>query len=224
MCGRFTLRATLADVADYFRIDHLPDWDWPARFNLAPTQAVLAVRLTGDGRREMVRLRWGLIPSWAKDLNIGSRLINARAETAHEKPSFRAAFARRRCLVAADGYYEWEKAEAGKQPYLFEMRDGSVFAIAGLWERWHGDEGDAIESVTLLTVPASPDTEAVHHRMPAILPREHFEMWLGESPTADSRCRALLRPLEEGTLRMRPVSSFVNRPIHEGPQCVAPPG
>ncbi len=222
MCGRFTLRATLADVAEYFQLDGLPTWDWSARYNIAPTQTILAIRLDQSATRRAVPLRWGLVPSWAKDPTIGQRMINARAETVATKPSFRTAFRRRRCLVPADGYYEWQSSAGVKLPMLLERPNRALFSFAGLWESWQSPAGESIESVTLITTSASPQTAHVHHRMPAILSPQDYTRWLGEQPATDLQLQQLLQPYAIEPLVLTPVATYVNRPGNEGPDCVKP--
>ena len=223
MCGRFTLRVDLRSVVERFRLHDPAQLDWEPRFNIAPTQTILAVRRNAAGERELVGLRWGLIPSWAKDAAIGNRLINARAETVSEKPAFRAAYARRRCLVPADGYYEWMRGEKGqKQPYWIGLRDQPLFAIAGLWETWRDPKGARIESVTLLTTAANGATRSIHPRMPVILRPGLEPTWLGETDATRDELSACLMPYRSAAMNFFPVSSYVSRPQNEGPQCVAP--
>jgi putative SOS response-associated peptidase YedK len=182
---------------------------------------VAVVRELEDGERRLDLLRWGLIPSWAKDPAVGARTINARAETVAEKPSFRAAFRRRRCLVLADGYYEWRKEGSKKQPYYIRMRDEAPFAFAGLWEYWSpGDDAETLETCTLITTEANELTRAIHDRMPVILPPDAYEVWL--DPELDDRPRllSLLRPYESQALIADPVSTHVNNPKHDDPECV----
>src|SRR5262245_35107324 len=174
MCGRFTLATSRAQLADLFRLAGGPEL--PLRYNIAPTQPVPVVRAAGDGRA-LALARWGLIPRWATDPAIGNRLINARSETVAEKPSFRDAFRKRRCLIPATGFYEWAKTAGGKQPYHFRLLDGRPFAFAGLWERWDRG-GEPVESCTILTTAANAVVRPVHERMPVILPAEAFAAWL----------------------------------------------
>src|SRR5947209_1583232 len=181
MCGRFTLRTPKERIKREFQLQEEPSVE--ARFNIAPTQNILAVRQSAD-RREAVELKWGLIPSWAKDASIGARLINARSETVTEKPSFREAFKRRRAIIPADGVYEWRRTEKGKEPYFFRMRDDRVFGLAGLWERWRNEEGEVIESCAILTTEANEifRTRTAHDRMPVILHPESYDEWLSDDP------------------------------------------
>ena len=191
MCGRFTLATPAQSVAQLFPLFDLAEADLPPRYNIAPTQAVLAVRVGPEGAPEPARLRWGLVPSWADDLAIGNRLINARADTAAVKPAFRSAFRRRRCLVLADGFYEWQKAGAARQPWHFGLKGAEPFAFAGLWERWDRG-GPPLPTCTLLTTDANDVVPPVHDRMPAILPRESFERWLDPEQKGVPELQALL--------------------------------
>jgi putative SOS response-associated peptidase YedK len=218
MCGRYTLATPGAEVAGAFGLDAVPDL--PPRYNIAPTQPVAAVR-AGAGGRELVLLRWGLVPSWAGDLSIGQRLLNARAETLTEKPAFRSAFARRRCLVPADGFYEWAAAAGKKQPIHFRLRSGGVFALAGLWERWQPPGGAVVESCSIVTTEANELVRPVHERMPAILDPALFEAWL--DPGRDGKgLLDWLRPLPAEKMAAVPVSRYVSNARNEGPACLAP--
>ena len=220
MCGRFTLHSRLNLLLQQFAIDAGPDW--APRYNIAPTQLSLVVRETAEGRRELVPLRWGLVPSWAKEPSIGHRMINARAETVAEKPSFRTAFKRRRCIVPADGYYEWQRTESGKQAYYFRPRADERLAMAGLWESWHADQPDALETFTILTTDANEATRGIHDRMPVFLSSEHYDLWLDPEFQAAAPLQALLHPAPVELLRFHRVSSLVNNPRHEDPDCITP--
>jgi putative SOS response-associated peptidase YedK len=222
MCGRFTLRAPASVVAEQFGVFELETFT--PRFNIAPTQPVAAVRMTaGDGpaRRELVWLHWGLIPRWAQDPKIGARMINARSETAAEKPAFRAALRRRRCLVAADGFYEWQRTAGRKQPYFISMKDGRPFAFAGLWEHWEGPDDTVISSCTLLTTGPNKLVEPIHNRMPAILAAEDYDRWLDPAVEQPGPLMPLLRPYPDEEMTLYPVGTYVNSPAHDDPQCVA---
>jgi putative SOS response-associated peptidase YedK len=190
------------------------------RYNIAPTQLVAAVREmpTGQGR-EMVFLRWGLIPSWADDLSIGNRMINARSETAAVKPSFRKAFRSRRCLVVADGFYEWQKTGGGKQAYLIGLRDNQPFGLAGLWERWEKG-GEPVESCTILTTEANELMRPIHDRMPVIIPKEQYGQWLDPRSQDVEELDKFLVPFPAEGLRAYRVSSVVNNARNDVPQCV----
>ena len=189
------------------------------RYNIAPSQPVLAVRLAPESAdREVVMFKWGLIPSWAKEPGIGNSLINARADTVAEKPAFRAAFKKRRGLVPADGFYEW-KRENGKTPYYFRLKDESPFAFAGLYERWEkGDE--PVESCTLITCEANGVVGAVHNRMPVILKPEDYARWLDPKEQRSEALMRLLAPLPDDWLSAHPVGKLVNNPRNEDPRCI----
>ena len=220
MCGRFVLRASPQQLQTLFDLTEAPPT--AARYDIAPTQPVLAARANPyGGLREATYLNWGLIPFWAKDPRIGSRMINARAETAAQKPSFRAAFKYRRCIVPADGFYEWKQEEGGKQPYLIGLESGGVFGIAGLWEHWER-EGSVIESCTLLTTEANELMARLHHRMPVILEREDYEEWLDPSVQKADALLHLMRPFSGAEMRAVPVNKVVNNARNEGPGCVEP--
>lgn len=221
MCGRFTLIAPGEAVAELFDLSEAPEL--APRYNIAPTQPVAAVRYNRDkGKREFTHFHWGLIPSWAKDPAIGSRMINARSETAAEKPSFRAAFKYRRCLVPTDGFYEWWKVDGGKQPVRIHMKDERPFAIAGLWEHWQSPDGSEIESCTLLTTGPNDLLKPIHNRMPVILAKEDFDLWLDPGAQHPGEVQPLLRPFTSDKMTFYPVSTHVNNPRNEDPTCIAP--
>ncbi|MEM9682947.1 MAG: SOS response-associated peptidase [Pseudomonadota bacterium] len=206
MCGRYSLTTPTEGLRALFGFDELPNL--PPRYNIAPTQDVAAVRSSPDnGKRSFTLFRWGLIPSWAKDPSIGSKMINARAETVAEKPAYRAAFRRRRCLIPADGFYEWEKREdGGKQPWRITLKEGGPFAFAGLWEDWLGADGSEVETCTIVTTNAAPVIKRIHHRMPVILDPSDFDVWLSGEPEV---AYELLRPFA-GELDAYCVSTRVN--------------
>lgn len=237
MCGRMILTRSGDEIADYFiealarsaaggigaprEIDGTP---LRRRFNLAPSQDVLTLVPAAAGSGEVATFawkRWGLVPSWAKDPSIGARMFNARAETVDTKPSFRAAFKRRRCLVAADGFYEWTPRDRGHRPFLFRPTRGTLLAFAGLFEEWQGEGGECIESCTVLTADANADLEGVHHRMPVILAPDQLAEWLDPSASPEL-LKALAISAPRGSLARTPVSRFVNDPRHQGERCVAP--
>jgi putative SOS response-associated peptidase YedK len=197
----------------------------PPRYNIAPTQDVAIVRRTAQGpQRELAFVRWGLVPHWASDISIGARLINARADTVGIKPAFRIALAQRRCLVLADGYYEWQKIGRGKRAYHIRLADGRPFALAGLWETWRGPNKDAaggLETCTIITTDASPQTRTIHDRMPVILDPADYEQWLDPGITDAAREEPLLHPYEAADLVAVEVGSHVNNARHEGPECLA---
>jgi len=221
MCGRFTLIAPGETIAELFQLTEIPSL--VPRYNIAPTQPVAAVRLSqSSGTRELSYFHWGLIPRWAKDTKIGSRMINARSETAAEKPSFRAAFKYRRCLVPADGFYEWRKINGGKQPVRIQMKSGQPFAIAGLWEHWISSDGSEIESCTLLTTEPNDLLRPVHNRMPVLLDPADFDQWLDTKSYQGDDVQQLLRPFSAGDMAFYPVSTHVNNPRNEDPLCIQP--
>ena len=189
-------------------------------YNVAPTQEVPAVVAgNGGGERRLEMLRWGLIPSWADDPGIGARMINARSETVAEKPSFRRAFKERRCLIPADGFYEWQKTNGGKQPHYIRMKNGRPFAFAGLWESWKGD-GNEIRSCTILTTNPNDIAGEIHNRMPVILPPEGYEVWLYPDVRETDQLLSLLAPYPPSDMEAYPVSRRVNSPSNNEPSCV----
>lgn len=221
MCGRFTLRQTAETIALEFQLSNLPSREMSPQYNIAPSNAIATLILDQNTQRQLKWMRWGLIPSWAKDEKISNRLINARAETLSEKPSFRNAFKNRRCLILADGFYEWQKTQKQKQPYYFQLKDGKPFAFAGLWETWQPQDGETITSCTIITTQANELVEAIHDRMPVILSAKAYEQWL--DPNADqSDLRPLLKPYEVEAMETYPVSSVVNRPSYNQPDCIKP--
>jgi putative SOS response-associated peptidase YedK len=221
MCGRFTLLAPGEAVAELFDLSETPQL--APRYNIAPTQPVAAVRYNNDkNQRELAHFHWGLIPRWAKDPSIGSRMINARSETAAEKPSFRAAFKYRRCLVPTDGFYEWWKVDGGKQPVLIKMKDERPFAIAGLWEHWQSPDDSEIESVTLLTTEPNDLLTKIHNRMPVILAEKDYDLWLDPGAQHPGEVQPLMRPFPGDKMTFYPVSTHVNNPRNEDPGCIVP--
>ncbi len=214
MCGRFIAERPAAEIAELFQTRNAVP-NYPARYNVAPTQPVLAVRFNPKTReRSLDALRWGLVPHWAKDLAIGSSLINARCESIAEKPSFREAFARRRCLIPASGFYEWPKSGQSKRPFAVVPKDESqLFAFAGLWENWRdpsSENGEWVRTCTIVTTTANELLAPFHPRMPVILDREAWPIWLGEEPAEPGTLLALLKPLPADRLRIYPVGTEVN--------------
>jgi len=230
MCGRYNLGSSSDALQDLFGLERIPAQmaDMAPRYNIAPGQPILAVRQRADGSRPADMLRWGLIPSWARDAVIGYKLINARSETVADKPAFRSAFLRRRCLVPADGFFEWAAlptaggAKPRKQPWHFHMQQCAPFAMAALWERWQDPQGQAIDSCTLLTTSANAEVAAVHHRMPVILSPDDYAHWLDHGNRDPQQLQSLLRPLPDGQLSAYAVSTRVNSAAHDDPQCIAP--
>jgi putative SOS response-associated peptidase YedK len=188
MCGRFAQKSSAKKISKQSKVEEVPPL--VERFNVAPTQSVLVVREPNE--REAVFLKWGLVPRWAKDTAIGNKLINARSETVTERPSFREAFARRRCLVPLDGFFEWARRGESKRPFYFHMRDGEPFAVAGLWEVWEGD-GEPLETCTLLTTEANELLAGYHDRMPVILKPEDYDLWLDADVQSTEQLLPLLR-------------------------------
>ncbi|MBW4581072.1 MAG: SOS response-associated peptidase [Tildeniella nuda ZEHNDER 1965/U140] len=217
MCGRFSLTQSTAALAETFQLEELPAWQ--PRYNIAPTQTVIAIA-NASGSPQARLLRWGLIPSWAKNQTIGAKLINARAETVAEKPSFRAAFKQRRCLILADGFYEWQRVDRKtKQPYYFQLANKQPFAFAGLWERWQGD-GDVVETCTILTTQANELLQPLHDRMPVMIDSQDYDRWL--EPTLAPDHQALLHPYNAALMQGYRVSDRVNRATNESPDCINP--
>ena len=213
------MKTTASTVAETFGLPDVPEL--PPRFNIAPTQAVAVVRPSAEGRR-LDMLRWGLIPAWVKDFKQAPTLVNARVDTLLEKPSFRAAFRSRRCLIPADGFYEWKTIGAKKQPMYFSLNDGAPFALAGLWERWEGPDGTVIESCTTLTTEPNAVVAEIHDRMPVILPPEAYALWLDPKITEPQRLMPLLGSYPSEVMRVHPVSPRVNAATAEGPECIVP--
>ena len=217
MCGRFTLRVSPAELAEAFELLRRPELK--SRYNIAPTQPVAVIRSAGSGR-DLSLMHWGLIPSWSKDPSIGARMINARAETVATKPSFRSAFKQRRCLIPADGFYEWKKTGAKtKQPFLIGLRSGEPFAFAGLWEHWKGNDSE-IDSCTIITGEPNEVAAEVHDRMPVILTPEDYDRWLDPKNTATDELQSLLVSYPAEEMAARPVSTRVNNPRNDVPECV----
>lgn len=221
MCGRFTQPGSWDEIAGLLP-GLEPEEDPLARYNVAPSQTVLTV--LNDGKRKLTASQWGLIPFWAKDPSIGNRMINARSETAHEKPAFKRPLAERRCLIVANGFYEWGKVGPNKQkmPVYFQLDSGQPFTFAGLWNRWHPPEGKPLITCTILTCEANKLVGKAHHRMPVILPPETREQWISPEKRSPERMREFLVPFPAGSMQAAIVSGAVNNPGNEGPQLVEP--
>ncbi len=208
MCGRYVITSSPEAIRALFGYPEQPNF--PARYNVAPTQPIPVVRLA-EGKRQFVLMRWGLIPAWVKDPKTFSLLINARGELVLDKPAFRAAMRRRRCLIPADGFYEWKELGGRKQPFFVRLKSGKPFAFAGLWETWTGPNGEEIDTAAIVTTTANRTVSAIHGRMPVMLPPEAFDLWLDcatvEAPTA----AALIAPMSDERVEMYPVSAAVNR-------------
>lgn len=218
MCGRFVLAADPETLQQAFNLASLPDIQ--PRYNIAPTQIIPVI--TNEAPDTLSMLRWGLIPSWSKDMSVASKMINARAETAAEKPAFHAAFRRRRCLIPATGFYEWQARENGRTPMFIHLKNAPVFAFAGLWEVWHSPQGDEVRSVTILTTEANSFMRSIHDRMPVILHSADYKTWLDSSEVPADVLRSLLRPFEAAEMTAYEVSRMVNRPTMDVPELIAP--
>jgi putative SOS response-associated peptidase YedK len=221
MCGRFTLTVDPAELQEAFPQFSFPTQGGP-RFNIAPSQPVLV--LPNDGKNRADYFLWGLIPSWAKDPAMGARLINARAETLGEKPSFRGSYKYHRCLVFADGFYEW-KTEPGtkaKTPHFIRLTSGLPFAFAGLWDEWHSPDGSQLKSCAIVTTHPNALMSTLHNRMPVILPQEAFAQWLDPAPRKPEDLQSLLVPYPSAAMTAYPVSTLVNSPANDRAECVVP--
>ena len=220
MCTRYNLTSPVEAVRGYFRLSG--GEPFPPRYNIAPTQPVAIVRLDQTGARELALVRWGLIPSWTKDPGAFKTLVNARSETAAEKPSFRGAMRHRRCLVPANGYYEWTGKPGAKQPHLIHRRDGGLIAFAGLWESWLGADGSEIDTMAILTVTANSALASIHDRMPVILEPEDFDTWLDVRGFRAEMAAEMLRPAAEDMLEHITVDPRINNSRNEGPDLLRP--
>jgi putative SOS response-associated peptidase YedK len=224
MCGRFTLHTPEPLVREALGLDTAglqPSGSaLRPRYNIAPSQEVAIVRGTGAGR-ELVMLRWGLVPYWSRTPQTRYSTINARIETVAEKPAYRAAFRRRRCLIPADGFYEWRTMDGAKQPLYIRLRDGGVFAFAGLWDRWEGD-GAVLESCSILVMPSNAVMQPIHARMPVIVDPAHYAGWLDSAVSSKPEILGLLQTGRSEQLVSYPVSSRVNSPAHDDSRCIEP--
>lgn len=221
MCGRFTLTVDPAELQDAF-IDYEFPSQFAPRFNIAPTQPILAIPNNGENRADF--FVWGLIPSWAKDPAIGNRLINARGETLAEKPSFRGSYTYKRCLILADGFYEW-KAQPGakvKVPYFIHMKNRQPFAFAGLWDEWHSPDGSQIRSCTIVTIAPNELMAPIHNRMPVILPPDVHAQWIDPAVRTPESLGAFIKPYPTEEMAAYPVSTLVNNPKNDRAECVVP--
>ena len=220
MCGRFTITLEPASFQEELELGRMPS-EWKPRYNVAPGQPVPAVRDAGS--RDVAMLRWGLVPGWAKDPAIGYRMINARSETLNEKPSFRTAFKQRRCLILADGFFEWQQpavSRAPKAPFYFQLLGGNPFAFAGLWELWHSSDGSALETCTIITCAPNELVARFHNRMPVILDKHACWDWLSDAPLPD--LQRLLQPYPSEKMTAHPVGQGVNNPREDDPQLIRP--
>ena len=220
MCSRYSLTSPPEAIRRLFGLDQLEEF--PPRYNIAPTQPMLLVREAARGGREATLARWGLIPPWVKDPREFATLLNARAETAAEKPSFRAAFRHRRCLIPADGFYEWTGAPGAKQPHLIRLKTRAPFAFAGLWENWLGADGSEIETAAILTTAANGDMSVIHDRMPVILHEADYERWIDCRPGTSVHVGDLMAPLPDGLIDIVAVTRKVNSSQVEGAELQTP--
>jgi putative SOS response-associated peptidase YedK len=222
MCGRYKLSRRKQLVEEYFDTDSGVE-DWVPRYNIAPTQPVAVIRQNPRKPvRELSLMRWGLIPSWAKDSSVAASMINARSETASTKPAFRDALKVRRCLIPADGFYEWSRMGKAKQPYCFEVNGGELFAFAGIWDRWKDASGKAVETFAILTTTPNAVTSAVHDRMPVILDPDCYDLWFDPGMKDVTTASELLKPCDARPMRCYPVSSRVNSVVNDDEACTAP--
>jgi putative SOS response-associated peptidase YedK len=221
MCGRYSLEISPQQMMEMFGLHRLPEIT--ARYNIAPSQNVPAIVLAPDSTGRIFKmLKWGLIPSWSKSEEFGHKLINARAETINEKPSFREAFQKRRCLIPTSGFYEWKKKGKEKQPYFIGLNDQEPFAFAGLWESWQQPDGPIIESTSIITTTPNPVVKEIHPRMPVILPPEAYALWLDRTVTRPEKLLPLLSAYPGEKMMTYPVSNYVNNPRNEDVKCLEP--
>ena len=222
MCGRYRLSRRKQIIAEHF--DALSDGDdWMPRYNIAPTQPVAVVRQhPSEPTRHLAQMRWGLIPSWSKHATGSARMINARSESVSALPAFQDAFRQRRCLIPADGFYEWQGRGANKQPYCFEVDEGALFAFAGLWDRWKAASGEWIRSCTILTTTPNAVTATVHDRMPVILRPTDYDLWLDPGMTDPAMVADLLKPFDANAMRSYPVGNRVNSVVNDDEECAKP--
>lgn len=217
MCGRFALNADPQAIQQAFNLDSVPANMQP-RYNIAPSQPVAVI--PNNNPHQLEFFRWGLVPSWSKDVSIGNKMINARLETAHEKPSFRDAFKKRRCIIPATGFYEW--AQSDKKPMYIHMKNDEVFGFAGLWEAWNSPEGDKLLTCTILTAEPNELISNYHHRMAVILRKEDYEAWLTPDPVSPADLMPLLQPYPADQMEAYEVTKLVNSPANDVPDCIVP--
>lgn len=219
MCGRFSLSQSAETLSEVFQLDQVPPLE--PHYNIAPSQQVAAVLVDQKSqKRQLKLLRWGLIPAWAKDVKLGAKLINARAETVTEKPSFRSAFKNRRCLILADGFYEWQQLKGRKQPFYIHQKDNQPFAFAGLWEHWQGPNDQVVDSCTILTTEPNELLRPLHNRMPVVLKPEDYDLWLAADVHQPELLQPLLRPYASEEMKAYPVSPRVNNPVSNDSACI----
>jgi putative SOS response-associated peptidase YedK len=219
MCGRYTVTVSPQALRTLF--DYAEQPNFPARYNIAPTQPIAIVRLV-DGRRQFALVRWGLLPSWVEDPKGFSLLINARGESVNDKPAFRNAMKRRRCLIPADGFYEWQAAGARKRPFYVRAKSGKPFAFAGLWETWAGPNGEELDTAAIVTTRANKTLAAIYERMPVIVPPEAFDLWLSTNEADAETAAALIAPAPDDLLEAYEISTAVNRVANDHPKLIEP--
>lgn len=219
MCGRYTLTATPETIRALFRYAEQPNF--PPRYNIAPTQPIAVVRLI-DGQRHFALMRWGLLPSWVKDPKKFTLLINGRGESAAQKPAFRAAMKRRRCLIPADGFYEWKAIGSRKQPFYIRAKDGAPLAFAGLWETWTGPNGEELDTAAIVTTEANKTLAPIHDRMPVVIPPEAFDQWLDGATVDAQAASALITPAQADLFEAYEISTAVNRTANDNPKLIEP--
>jgi putative SOS response-associated peptidase YedK len=222
MCGRYRLSRRKQVVEEYF--DCVSDEpDWSPRYNIAPTQPIPVIRQNPkEPIRELSLVRWGLIPSWAKDPSVAAKMINARSETAATKPAFRDALKSRRCLVPADAFYEWMRTGKARQPYCFEVGEGELFAFAGIWDRWRNPSGNTVETCSILTTTPNAVTSAIHDRMPVILDPDSYDLWLDPGMQNVAAASELLKPCDARLMRCYPISTRINSVVNDDAECSRP--
>jgi putative SOS response-associated peptidase YedK len=220
MCGRFTLHTPESRLRKVFNLENSMPLGLKPRYNIAPSQQVPIIRDTETGR-EMIMARWGLVPHWSKEAKTRYSTINARIETVAEKPAYRTPFKYRRCLIPVDGFYEWKVIDGRKAPNHIRMRDGDVFALAGLWDHWEG-EGDSLESCSIIVMPASDVMKLLHERMPAIIAPAQYDLWMDPGVTDKTDIMGCLNPAPSSQLVTYPISPWVNSPGHDDERCIEP--
>lgn len=220
MCGRFVCKSAMEEIIEAFGIAEVSEELAKASYNIAPSQSVLAI--IGNGKRKLGRLQWGLVPSWAKDPEIGHKMINARAETLAEKPSFRDAFKKRRCLVVADGFYEWRRTGTEKVPMYIRLKSGRPFAFAGIYETWYSPEGNKLSTCAIITTGPNDLMKPIHDRMPVIIPESEYDKWLDRKITETEVLRPLLVPYPAEEMVAYEVSKQINSPRNNSEKCIAP--
>jgi putative SOS response-associated peptidase YedK len=221
MCGRFTRAVSTEIIQKEFDVDEVSG-DLGPSYNIAPTQEVAVI--VSDGKKQLVKVRWGLVPSWAKDQSVGNKMINARAETVTEKASFKRAFKKRRCLVVADGFYEWQRVGETKRPMYIRLKSGKPFGFAGLYETWKSEQGEQVVTCAIITTGANDLMKPIHDRMPVIIPKENESLWLDPRTDDQDLLLEMLRPYPTDAMVAYPVSKRVNMPSNNSPECIKPIG